>query len=781
MAVLIPFRALCSCCFLVWATADWVVELSSTGEESVGGVAVDSAANPIVAVSSNTAVVSGLTLIGQEDIFVLKYDDAGTLQSQWSFGTTAKDVASCMTVDSSDNILVAGATEGEWPGQSQTNPSGFENIVLFKLNSAGSQQWAVQLDDVGVVNSVAVDSAQNVILGGDVFGDLAGFTNAGSSDLAVFKFDSTGTQLWAFQIGTSLSETAGGLAVDSSDNIIMCGTGEVYSGDTAVAFDGNTVYGGSDIFVFKLTSTGSKAWSDQIGGSGDDEASAVAVDSSDNVYVTGKVTGQLSGATSQGGTDACVIKYDTNGVQQWVKQIGTASDDQGDQIVVDSDTLYVSGTTYGDLYGTNAGGRDYFVVIMDTAGNEMRGALYGTDKDEYQKYELGGYTPRTTLSHDASGNIYAMGTAWDVSAVEYDAFLWKIAPPTTTTTATTATSTATSRTTTDTTATSTATTWTTTTTTTATTATSTATSRTTTATTATSTATTWTTTTATSATSTATSTTTTSTTATTATTATSTATSRTTTATTATSTATTSTTTTTTTSIPANTATSTATSRTTTSTTATATSTNVTLDSTTTSSASNTSSEAEEQVLLSTEEVEALEAQRKEQAAAAVAAVDAAVDAAVQEALSDLFGGNADTSNPGVLGEVLVQSPVGPVKLAAFSEASLAAAGGVATVSGGDGNESAALEVNSALLGEVGGDVLLSASVFLLRFCLWFGSCLNGINQTDQTFWAQQSAKLHIFHKEECSGAIFGRFFRPFLFHILKQRHSVTLALWHDI
>ena len=476
MAVLIPFRALCSCCFLVWATADWVVELSSTGEESVGGVAVDSAANPIVAVSSNTAVVSGLTLIGQEDIFVLKYDDAGTLQSQWSFGTTAKDVASCMTVDSSDNILVAGATEGEWPGQSQTNPSGFENIVLFKLNSAGSQQWAVQLDDVGVVNSVAVDSAQNVILGGDVFGDLAGFTNAGSSDLAVFKFDSTGTQLWAFQIGTSLSETAGGLAVDSSDNIIMCGTGEVYSGDTAVAFDGNTVYGGSDIFVFKLTSTGSKAWSDQIGGSGDDEASAVAVDSSDNVYVTGKVTGQLSGATSQGGTDACVIKYDTNGVQQWVKQIGTASDDQGDQIVVDSDTLYVSGTTYGDFYGTNAGGRDYFVVIMDTAGNEMRGALYGTDKDEYQKYELGGYTPRTTLSHDASGNIYAMGTAWDVSAVEYDAFLWKIAPPTTTTTATTATSTATSRTTTDTTATSTATTWTTTTTTTATTATSTATS-----------------------------------------------------------------------------------------------------------------------------------------------------------------------------------------------------------------------------------------------------------------------------------------------------------------
>ena len=698
MAVLIPFRTLCSCCFLFGATADWVVEFSSTGEESVGGVALDSAANPIVVVSSSTALVSGLTLVGQEDIFVLKYDDAGTLQSQWSFGTTSKDVASCMTVDSSDNIFVAGSTEGDWPGQSQTNTFGFSNIVLFKLDSAGSQQWAVQLDVIANVYSVAVDSAQNVILGGNVFGDLAGFTSAGGGDLAVFKFDSTGTQLWAFQIGTSLSETPGGLAVDSSDNIIMCGSGSVDSsnGDTGVAFDGNTVYGDSDIFVFKLTSTGSKAWSDQIGGSGTDYAGGVAVDSSENVYVTGTVSGQLLGATSQGAEDVCVIKYDTNGVRQWVKQIGTNSFDIGGQIVIDSDTLYISGSTFGDFYGTNAGGSDYFVARMDTTGHEISGEQYGTDNSETASFQ----GSRTTLTHDASGNIYSMGTVWGLSS--FDAFLWKIE---TTTTTTIATSTATSRTTT-----------------TVTTATSTI---------------------ATDgdgfgdggfdgdgggdgadgdgfgdggfdgdggdddgddgatdgdgfgdggfdgdgggdgddgatdgdgggdgddgatdgdgggdgddgatdgdgfATSTI------------------------------------------------------------------AGSTGITTDPTTTPSASTTSSEAEEQVL-SAQEVEALETQRKEQAAAAVAAVDAAVDAAVQQALMELFSGNGDTSNPAVLGEVLIQSPVGPVKVAAFSEAKLAAAGGVATV--GAGNESAdgasaTLEVNSALLGEVGGSVLLSASV----------------------------------------------------------------------
>ena len=79
--------------------------------------------------SSDTALVSGLTLAGQEDIFVLKYDDAGTLQSQWSFGTTSKDVANCMTVDSSDNIFVAGSTEGDWPGQSKTNTFGVSRTL----------------------------------------------------------------------------------------------------------------------------------------------------------------------------------------------------------------------------------------------------------------------------------------------------------------------------------------------------------------------------------------------------------------------------------------------------------------------------------------------------------------------------------------------------------------------------------------------------------------------------------------------------------------------------
>ena len=48
-----------------------------------------------------------------------------------------------------------------------------------------------------------------------------------------------------------------------------------------------------------------------------------------------------------------------------------ASDDQGGQIVIDSDTLYVSGSTFGDFYGTNAGGSDYFVARMDTTGHEM--------------------------------------------------------------------------------------------------------------------------------------------------------------------------------------------------------------------------------------------------------------------------------------------------------------------------------------------------------------------------------------------------------------------------
>ena len=60
---------------------------------------------------------------------------------------------------------------------------------------------------------------------------------------------------------------------------------------------------------------------------------------------------------------------------------------------------------------------------------------------------------------------------------------------------------------------------------------------------------------------------------------------------------------------------------------------------------------------------------------------------------------------------------------------------------------SATLEVNSALLGEVGGRRFVEClGVQKLRSCLWFGSCLNaGLNQIDQTVLSTTKCKIAYF------------------------------------
>jgi hypothetical protein len=137
-----------------------------------------------------------------------------------------------------------------------------------------------------------------------------GNTSAGSVYIFVVKYNSSGTKQWTKQLGTSSSDVAYGVAVDSSGNVYAAGY-------TEGALDGNSSAGGRDLFVVKYNSSGTKQWTKQIGTSSEDGAGGVAIDSSGNVYVTGSTRGGLDGNTTL--ADSCdifVVKYNSSGVKQ---------------------------------------------------------------------------------------------------------------------------------------------------------------------------------------------------------------------------------------------------------------------------------------------------------------------------------------------------------------------------------------------------------------------------------------------------------------------------------
>jgi hypothetical protein len=205
------------------------------------------------------------------------------------------------------------------------NGSGFfKDAILLKYNSSGSLKWVavwksnLGLEDFGL--DVSVDQAT-----GDVYMVGATWTGGGSFDMLLVKYDSSGNEQWNRTFGGDFrSEWGRGVVVDSSHNIYITG----YNSST-----------NDDILIVKYDNLGNQIWNETFDGGYDDIAYDIAVDSMDNLYITGMIK------YDTGDENAVLIKYTNSGVQKWNVTWGDDSYDQEAYgVAVDSqDNIYVTG------------------------------------------------------------------------------------------------------------------------------------------------------------------------------------------------------------------------------------------------------------------------------------------------------------------------------------------------------------------------------------------------------------------------------------------------------
>ena len=141
---------------------------------------------------------------------------------------------------------------------------------------------------------------------------------------------------WARGFGGAASDVGYGVAVDSSGNTVM--TGRVESG---VDFGGGVVCQPATVFVSKYSPTGARLWSKCLGGvRGGGTGRAVAVDGHGNVLVTGKFGGSVDFGTgpltSAGASSIFVAKYSAAGVPVWSRAFGGGFNDVGNGVAVDA-------------------------------------------------------------------------------------------------------------------------------------------------------------------------------------------------------------------------------------------------------------------------------------------------------------------------------------------------------------------------------------------------------------------------------------------------------------
>ncbi len=143
---------------------------------------------------------------------------------------------------------------------------------------------------------------------------------------------------------------------------------------------------GEDVFLTKLDSNGNVVFTRLLGTSKNADGFSLAIDSADNVIVTGSTTDDLAAGAAIPGTDAFVAKFDSGGALQFVQQIDAAAESAGLAVTVDAnDDIIVTGYTKGaiDAAHPGAGGRDVLVArFSGTTGARTDAAVIGTAGDE---------------------------------------------------------------------------------------------------------------------------------------------------------------------------------------------------------------------------------------------------------------------------------------------------------------------------------------------------------------------------------------------------------------
>lgn len=126
---------------------------------------------------------------------------------------------------------------------------------------------------------VATGPAGNIVVLDQTYGAFRGFTNNGSAEFAVVKFDPSGNLLWTQQLGTGAGDYPNAIAIDSQRNIFV-------GGSTYGAFPGFTSAGGVEqCVVIKLNSSGQTTWIQQFPSSVACQVTSLAVDAQGNVIV----------------------------------------------------------------------------------------------------------------------------------------------------------------------------------------------------------------------------------------------------------------------------------------------------------------------------------------------------------------------------------------------------------------------------------------------------------------------------------------------------------------
>ena len=346
------------------------------------------------------------------------------------YGGTADDYIMAVTTDNSGNVYSCGYTSSTTniatTGSSQATIAGQIDGFIAKFDASGVCTWATyygEADD-DVLNAVACDNNGNVFGCGRTLStgmNTPGVHQTvmyGLSDAFLLKLNSAGLVIFCTYYGGYNNEFGYGVKCDANNNIFICGSTTSYNFIHTTGTHQTFNFGSNAAFLVKFDNSGLRIWGTYFGGTEDDYAYGLDIDSANSIYICGRATSPdyigTTGAyqvTEPGGTDdGFLAKFNNlNGQLYWSTYYGDAGSDIATGVTCGPGyAVYLSGhtdglttmSTTGAHQVTYGGGLyDGFLAKFDSAGVRQWATYYGGSDEDYAQ----------TLDCSSGGDVWVQG------------------------------------------------------------------------------------------------------------------------------------------------------------------------------------------------------------------------------------------------------------------------------------------------------------------------------------------------------------------------------------
>lgn len=357
---------------------------------------------------------------GNEDIFILKFTNAGVRIWATYYGGTSADRAYAVTTDAAGNIFITGFTVSiNFPVLATGGTTYFQppppplqrRCIIIKFTNSGILLWATcysgNVDELGF--SLCIDIYGNLFVTGLTSSPAMPIVNPGGGayfqtapsgvflENFILKFTNSGQLLWATFFGGTGSEGFNGIKTDGLGNIFIVGS--TTSLDFPLLDPGGGTYfqginaGNWDGFITKFSNTGVLIWSTYYGKGGSEFAgddNSLAIDPCNNVYVTFSTGSEgmpcipdCNGGFFENtfdyytGTFTSIIKFNNSGRILWATYFdGDNTWGNCNYLTTDaSSNLFISGSVVPASAATfpltNPGGGSHYDPFLNTSTLDM--------------------------------------------------------------------------------------------------------------------------------------------------------------------------------------------------------------------------------------------------------------------------------------------------------------------------------------------------------------------------------------------------------------------------